>query len=69
MQEAAQEQMPSEMRHFFALICLHNSPQNPSPLELWNEFQTHLSEDFTHLGDNNYTAINKALQVFESIFN
>ena len=63
LREAAQDQMPSEMRYFFALICLHNAPQQPSPLELWNEFQNQLSEDFIYHGDNHYTATNKALQV------
>ena len=42
LREACAVQMPSQLRHLFALILIHGNPTNPQ--ELWNEFKEELIE-------------------------
>jgi len=65
LQEAAEHQMPTQMRWLFAVICLFCSPSNVP--ELWETFRDKLAEDYLrqHSPDASY---NMALLHLEDIF-
>ena len=46
LDEAASVMMPKQMRDLFAVML--SSCELSSPLQLWEKFKTHLSEDFLH---------------------
>jgi hypothetical protein len=46
MREAAEAQMPQQLRNLFAIILLYSTPANP--LLLWNTYKHDLCEDILH---------------------
>ncbi|XP_050093817.1 uncharacterized protein LOC126576549 [Anopheles aquasalis] len=53
LQEAVTFQMPSQLRHLFALILSEGKPSNP--LRLWESYADHLCEDFHRQHRDRYT--------------
>ena len=44
MSEAASYQMPSSLRQLFAMLLIYCNPTNPR--ELWERFESPMSDDF-----------------------
>ena len=59
LQEAAESQNAHSLRTLFAVLLVHTVPSNP--LQLWNNFENHLCEDFAHQGFTSQQCKNKTL--------
>ena len=60
MEDAAAYQMPVELRHLFANICLHCQPSNAS--YIFETFLPDLMEDYIHAGHTPEVARNLTLK-------
>ncbi|XP_075103706.1 uncharacterized protein LOC142178275 [Nicotiana tabacum] len=70
MSEAASYQMPYSLRRLFAILLIYCNPTNPR--QLWEQFEEHMSEDYSllpniHKRDIRYMVINKIKDILHSM--
>ncbi|XP_074293671.1 uncharacterized protein LOC141620792 [Silene latifolia] len=61
LNEACEVQMPSALRHLFAIVLIFSQPKDPA--ELWTKYYCHLSEDFNRKFPNDPNKVSGNLRL------
>ncbi|XP_074306095.1 uncharacterized protein LOC141641324 [Silene latifolia] len=57
LNEACEVQMPSALRHLFAIVLIFSQPKDPAAL--WTKYYCHLSQDFNHKFPNDPNKVSR----------